>query len=134
VYKRPYQKLIVLEEAHKLCIWIYRQTRDSPPEEKFGLVSQMRRSAYSIPMNISEENAKRSKRDKGRFFEMAASSLEELHYQCTPAKDLAYLSEKDYLEADDHIQQVSYLLTKLRTSVSALSSVSSNSSVSSVSS
>ncbi len=85
-------------------------------------------------MNISEGNAKRSKKDKAHFFEMASSSLEELHYQCMLARDLAYLMEADFSQADDHIQRVSYLLTKLRASVFAHSSVSSASSVSSVSS
>jgi len=115
--KRQYEKLIVWQEAYSLCLWIYRVTKGFPPEERFGLVSQMRRSSYSVHMNIAEGNSRRSKKDKLHFLEMSASSLEELHCQCLMARDLTYCTETDFREVDDHIQRVSYLLMKLRSSL-----------------
>lgn len=114
---RPYQKLIAWKEAHVLCLWIFNTTKAFPSHEQFQLVSQMRRSAYSVPMNISEGNCKRSKKDKARFFEIALASLEELHYQCFLSKDLEYLSDSMFAEAEDHIKRVSYLITKLRLAI-----------------
>lgn len=114
---RPYQKLIVWQEAHKLCVTVYTQTRRYPDEERFGLVSQMRRSSSSVPTNIAEGNAKKSSRDKCRFFEISKASLEELYYQCLLSKELQYINEQSYVVLDDHIQRVSYLLVKLRSSL-----------------
>lgn len=117
MHVRPYEKLIAWQEAYKLCLWIYRVTRKFPTEEKFGLVSQMRRSAYGIILNMAEGNARRSKKDKAHFFENSLSSLEELHCQCLLARDLQYMSTEEFEKTDDHIQRVSYLLTKLRSAI-----------------
>ena len=134
MHQRPYEKLVAWKEAHRLCLWIYRLTRKFPPDERFGLISQMRRSASSVPTNIAEGNGKRSKKEKAYYFERALASLEELHYQSVLARDLTYIAKQEYDKADDHIQRISYLLTKLRSSLMKHSSVSSVSSDSSVSS
>jgi four helix bundle protein len=133
MHVRPYEKLIVWQEAHKLCLWIYELTKSFPKDERFRLVNQMCRSSYGIPMNIAEGNSKMSRKEKAHFYEIALGSLEELHYQCVLAKDLKYISESQFTEGDDAIQRVSYLLTKLRKSFvsSSVSSVPSTSSVSS---
>ncbi len=110
---RQYEKLIVWQEAHKLCIRTYTVTKSFPSEEKFGLVNQMRRSAYSIPTNLAEGNSRRSKKDKGHFVNIAVCSLEELHYQYILARDLKYLAVHVITEAMNHIQRVGYLLHKL---------------------
>lgn len=117
MHERPYEKLIVWQEAHQLCLHTYHTTRTFPPEEKFGLVSQMRRSSSSVPTNIAEGSIKSSKKDRAHFYEMAAASLEELHYQHLLTRDLGYIAMKEFTEADDHIQRVSYLLTKLTSSL-----------------
>jgi four helix bundle protein len=114
---RPYQRLIVWKEAHELCKGIYRLTDKFPSNEKFGLTSQMRRSAASIPMNIAEGNGKRSMKDRARFLEIAIGSLEELHYQCFLAKELGFLVTEQHAQADDLIQRVGFLLERLRASL-----------------
>lgn len=114
---RPYQKLIVWQEAHKLCVSIYAMTTRYPLHERYGLISQMRRSSSSIPTNIAEGNVKKSKKEKEHFFEISKASLEELHYQCYLSKDLQYISQKRFEKFDDHIQRVSFLLGKLRHSI-----------------
>jgi four helix bundle protein len=114
---RPYEKLIAWQEAHRLCIHAYELTKRFPSEERFSMTNQVRRSAYSIPMNIAEGNAKRSTKDKAHFFEMAIASLEELHYQCKLSYELKYISDKQLLDIDDQIQRTGFLLTKLRSSI-----------------
>lgn len=114
---RPYQKLIVWQEAHKLCLCIYRLTINYPADERFGLTSQMRRSSSSVPTNIAEGNVKKSLKERGHFFEISKASLEELHYQCLLSRDLKYVSQKNFEELDDHVQRVSYILGKLRNSI-----------------
>lgn len=115
---RPYEKLIVWREAYQLCLMVYRHTASFPTSERFGLVSQMRRSAYSVPINIVEGNARRSPKEKARFFRIAQASLEELHCECRLSQDLSYLTNDQFREVDDHIQRVSYLLVKLVASLS----------------
>ena len=115
--QRPYEKIIAWQEAHLLCTSLYKITKSFPSEEKFSLVNQMRRSAYGVPMNIAEGNARRSSKEKLRFLEISQASLEELHYQCRLSKDLDYISSEVFLKIDKHIQRVSYLLMRLRGSL-----------------
>lgn len=114
---RTYQKLIVWQEAHALCLQIYKLTADFPSTEKFGLVSQMRRSGYSIPTNLAEGNSRASKKDKSHFVTIAIGSLEELHYQCLLSRDLGYLNKEQYASLGLHIGRVGYLLYKLHSSL-----------------
>jgi four helix bundle protein len=114
MHERPYEKLIVWKEAHILCLSIYTLSKKFPDSEKFGLVTQMRKSSYSVPTNIAEGNTRRTNKDKSHFFIIALGSLEELHYQCTLARDLEYITKEDFDKVDDHIQRTSFLLTKLK--------------------
>jgi len=86
-----FEDLEVWRKAHKLVIEIYNITRKLPNEEKFGLVSQMRRSAISIAANIAEGFKRRTARDKSSFYNISQGSLEELKYYLTLSKDLGYL-------------------------------------------
>lgn len=119
---RQYEKLIVWKESHALCLVIYEITAKFPSEEKFGLVSQMRRSAYSVPTNLAEGNTRRSIKEKAHFTVISAASLDELHYQCVLALDLHYLKQETFDTLNDLIQRVGYLLERLRSSLSSQSS------------
>ena len=114
---RPHEHLVAWKEAHRLCLRIYAITNFFPNEERFGLTSQTRRSAYSVPMNIAEGNMKKSLKEKGHYFEIASASLEELHYQCVLARDLKYSLLETFIELDDHIQRTSFLIMKLRAAI-----------------
>ena len=114
---RPYQKLIVWQEAHELCKRVYALTCDFPESEKFGLISQMRRASYSIPMNLADGNGRRSKKEKLYFIDVCPGSLEELHYQSVLSHDLRYISREQLEDLDDRIQRVGFLLHKLRASL-----------------
>ena len=117
MYQRPYERLIVWQEAHKLFLWVNDLTGTFPAMEKFALADQMRRSAYSVPMNIAEGNSRRTKKDKRRFLDIAASSLEELHCQLRIGNDLHYISQENFKKGDAWIHRVSYLLTRLHQSL-----------------
>lgn len=114
---RPYQQLVAWKEAHQLCLRIYTLTGKFPAEEKFGLTSQMRKSAYSVPTNIAEGNGRKTKKDRSHFLDIATGSIEELHYQCILARDLGYLTPKECEELHDRIQRTGYLIHKLQQSL-----------------
>lgn len=90
-----FRQLKVWQKAHQLTLNVYQITADFPSEEKFGLVSQMRRSAVSVPANIVEGFKKRGKADKIKFYNIAQGSLEELRYYFILANDLKFITNYD---------------------------------------
>jgi four helix bundle protein len=97
---KTFEDLVVWQKAHDLVINIYKMTKLYPSEEKFGLTSQMRRSAVSVPANIAEGFAKRGIKDKCNFYNIAQGSLEELKYYLILSKDLGYLKAYDNLMSE----------------------------------
>ena len=68
-------------------------------------------------MNIAEGNAKRTAKDKRHYFDISFGSLEELHCQVKLALDLGYIAKKQFTKTDQHINRVSFLLTRFRSSI-----------------
>ena len=87
---KNFNDLIVWQKAHKLVLEIYKFTNDFPKEETYGLTSQIRRAAVSIPANIAEGFKRRGKADKLRFYNIAQASLTEVQYFIMLANDLKY--------------------------------------------
>ena len=85
-----FTQLNVWQTAHRVAVAIYKLTRGYPADERYGLSSQMRRAAVSVPANIAEGFARRMPKDKGRFYLSARSSAEELKYFLILSRDLAY--------------------------------------------
>ena len=85
-----FENLQVWQKAHQFVLDIYNMTRNFPDSEKFGLTSQLRRAAVSIPANIAEGYGKRSSADKARFYNIAQGSLNECRYYLRLAQDLSY--------------------------------------------
>jgi len=96
---RDHTKLRAFELADHLAITIYKCTASFPREEQFGLTSQMRRAAVSIPSNIVEGCARDSGADYIRFLDIAFGSLRELEYQASLAHRLGYISDFEPLAA-----------------------------------
>ena len=117
MHPRLHEKLIVWQASYALCLFVYRITRSFPSCERFGLISQMRRSAYIIPTNIAEGNAKRTKPDKVRFIDIAIGSLEELHCESRLSRDLSYCTQQHFSFVDDQVNRISFLLHRLRSSL-----------------
>ena len=111
-----FEKLDVWQESRQLAVKIYKVTRDFPEDERYGLVSQMRRAGISISSNIAEGTSRYSGKDQIRFYEIAYGSLMELLNQLIISCDLMFLKE-EYLNAfREDIDTISYKLTRLRDS------------------
>jgi len=110
---QDYEQLKVWERAHLLAVETYAITRSFPPEERFGLVSQMRRCAVSIPSNIAEGAGRSSRADFGRFLNIALGSASELHYQLRLSRDLRYTGESDHGKLSDETEAIKRMLTSL---------------------
>jgi four helix bundle protein len=91
---RTFRELVVWRRAHDFVLSTYRFTAAFPKHETYGLASQMRRAAVSIPANLAEGFAKRGKSDKARFMNIAEGSLEESRYYLILAEDLGYGSSE----------------------------------------
>ena len=111
---RSYEELIVWQRAHAFVLEIYRSTEGFPKHELFGLTSQLRRAAVSIPANIAEGFRKESDADKARFYNIAQGSADECRYYLVLAKDLNYpISEA----AHSLLDETSRLLNVYRSKV-----------------
>ena len=78
INKRPHRKLIAWQKAIELVTEIYKITESFPRTEEFGLSSQMRRAAISVPSNIAEGLTRKTNKDKVHFLNIAQSSLSEI--------------------------------------------------------
>jgi len=112
-----FEDLEVWKRAHQVVLKIYKMTQDFPKEEKFGLVSQMRRAAVSIAANIAEGFKKRGAKDKVNFYNIAQGSAEESRYYLILAKDLGFLNDSE--DTMCALDEVGKMLTGLITSILA---------------
>ncbi len=110
---RDHTKLKAFILADELALSIYRITIKFPKDETFGLTSQMRRCAVSVPSNIVEGSACESQTEYLRFLEIAYSSLRELHYQFGLAQRLEYISENDYSKTELQLIETGKVLASL---------------------
>ena len=113
---RTFQDLQVWQRGHELVLGTYRITRKFPDTEKFGLVTQLRRSAVSVCANIAE-GGKKSRKDFHRFLEIADGSLEETKYHLILAKDLRYISENEFELLFEKANTVGRMLNGLKNSL-----------------
>ena len=100
---RDYRKVIAWQHANALTLAIYRQTKQFPSDERFGLTSQLRRAAYSIPANIVEGSARETDKEYLRYLIIARASLKETEYFLLLARDLGYLPGTEYDELTNSV-------------------------------
>ena len=93
---RDYRELKVWEKGHGLTLEVYRVTKTFPKDELYGLISQMRRAASSVPANIAEGCGRTGDRELARFMTIASGSAFELDYHFLLARDLKYIQEETY--------------------------------------
>ena len=108
-----YRDLLVWQKGLGLAKQIYQLTQSYPNEERFGLTSQIRRAAVSVPSNIAEGQARSGKKEFIQFLYIARGSLAEIDTQCLIAKDLGYLSDKQYEEIYSNIDELKRMLYSL---------------------
>jgi four helix bundle protein len=104
---KTFQDLVVWQKAHQLVLKVYRLTEAFPRAEMYGLTSQLRRAAVSIPANIAEGFKKSGKADKLRYLNIAQGSLEECRYYLILTRDLGYA---DVAGAHELLEEASRLL------------------------
>jgi four helix bundle protein len=103
----------VFKLSHSLTIEIYKLTEKFPSEEKFGVSAQMRRSAYSIPVNIVEGASRLGRKEYRQFVGIARGSAGEISYQLLLSKDLGCISEQNYTSLKERYERVGKMLTGL---------------------
>ena len=110
---RDHTKLRAFELADEVALLVYQVTAKFPKEELYGLTSQMRRAAVSVPSNIIEGCARDSQADYLRFLYIAFGSLKELHYQLSLSKRLGFLRNQDWSLIDPKIVEAEKVLNGL---------------------
>lgn len=114
---QSYRDLLVWQKSMALAKALYKLTADFPSEEKFGLISQMRRAAVSVPSNIAEGQARNTTGEFVQFISHAEGSLAELDTQLTLAVELDFLSAEKAGSSLDAIAELRRMLNSLRRSV-----------------
>ena len=111
-----FEQLKVWQESHRLVLRVYAATAKLPREERFGLVSQMRRAAITIPANIAEGFKRRGPKEKARFYNISQGSLEELRYFVILCRDLGHKMghESFFASADEIGRMLTGLIRSLR--------------------
>ncbi|MGH9523271.1 MAG: four helix bundle protein [Terriglobales bacterium] len=115
---QDYKQLEVWDRGHKITLKLYPLTATFPKEERFGMVSQIRRCSASIGANIAEGCGRNSEGDLQRFLEIAAGSASELDYHLLLARDLGFLSRHDY---DGLVPELATLRRKLTAFINRVS-------------
>ena len=112
-----FKELIVWQKGRSLVKEIYLLTKNFPEQEKFGIISQIQRACISIPTNISEGSGRKSNKDFSRFLEIARSSSFELENLIILSNDLEFISEKNYKEIIQKIEEIQKMLFSLQNKI-----------------
>jgi four helix bundle protein len=110
---KSFKELEVWQRAHTLVLQTYRVTECFPDRERYGIISQVRRSAASIAANIAEGFGRRTTKELLQFLANANGSLEETRYFLILSRDLVYLKDQDFHEMDTHCSSVAQMIAAL---------------------
>jgi four helix bundle protein len=108
---RDFRELKVWEKAYRLTLDVYKASRSFPREELFGLTSQLRRSAASIPANIAEGCGRDGNAELGRFLQIALGSASELEFHLLLARDTGLLKDGEHGRLSEQAVEVKRMLT-----------------------
>jgi four helix bundle protein len=112
-----FTELKVWERSHLLALELYRQSASFPAEERYGLASQLRRAAVSVPSNIAEGAKRDSNPDYARFLNIAEASLTETEYLLMLSRDLGYVQVERAKALLAEIDAIARMLSVLRKKV-----------------
>ena len=111
---KSYKDLEVYKKSYQMCILMYKYTRKLPTEEKYGLISQIKRASTSIPLNIAEDYGKKSSVNEfKRFLLMALWSCNEMNVLLDLCKDLEYMSFTNHKLYENEYQTIGKMLNAL---------------------
>lgn len=109
--------LKVWQRAHALVLEIYRISAGFPPDERFGLTSQLRRAITSVPANLAEGSRRQGRQEYARFLNIAQGSVAETEYLLILSRDLGYLSLAAFERLTADLDEVARMLHGLRSKV-----------------
>ena len=115
--QRPHKNLDVWKKGMQLVVKVYKATSGFPRSEEFGLSSQMRRAAVSVPSNIAEGLARRTDKEKVQFLFVSQGSLSELDTQIEMSKMLGFVDEDTHRVIESEVLTVQKLLSGLIRSI-----------------
>lgn len=110
---RPHKRLEAWKQSIDLVEQIYQQTKSFPRDEEFGLRSQMRRAAVSVPSNIAEGLTRKSQNDRLHYLNIAQASLSEIDTQLEISYRLQYVDKTAFATMEDGLVQIQRLLAGL---------------------
>ena len=111
-----FEKLECWQNARQLAVWIYTITKKFPSDERFGIISQMRRAAISIASAIAEGTSRKTSKDQSHFSTIAYSSTIELLNDLIMASDLEFITSEIYINGREKIEKQTLLIAGLRKS------------------
>src|SRR5713226_5604313 len=110
---QDFRKLLVWEKSHALALGIYRATALFPEMERYGLTSQMRRAAYSVPSNIAEGCGRAGRVELRHFLHLSLGSASELDYFLHLSRDLQFLTPRQYEALERGVREIKLMLAGL---------------------
>lgn len=117
---RHYKELQIWQKAMALTKMIYKLTDNFPDRERYGLISQMRRAAVSVPSNIAEGQARQGTREYLQFLSHAGGSLAELETQLLLSEDLGFAKRQETMRIGEAIAELQKMLAAIRRKLSSL--------------
>lgn len=108
---RDYKKINAWERSHRFFLGIYELTEQFPSDEKFGIISQLRRAALSIPTNIAEGCGRSTERELVRFMDIASGSASEVDYLLYLAMELNYIDQDQYDTASNELTEIRKMIS-----------------------
>jgi four helix bundle protein len=121
---KDFRDLKVWQKGHALTLEVYRVTRAFPKEELYGLTSQIRRSASSVPANIAEGAARDGDAEFKRFLTIAYASASELDYHLLLARDLNYIQQPEHEALQEKVTELRRMLHKFIQTIKTRSATS----------
>ena len=118
---KHYKDLLIWQRSMSLAKLVYQLTRSFPPEERYGLISQLRRAAVSIPSNIAEGQARKGTSEFLQFLSIATGSLAELETQLLLSVDLSYCKLPDVAPLFQEIDELQKMIVALKRKLSSYS-------------
>jgi four helix bundle protein len=112
-----FTELKVWQRSHAVVLRVYKLTRTFPADERYGIVSQLRRAALSVPTNIAEGTKREGAQDYARFLNIAEGSLVESEYLLMVSRDLGYASQEEAKSIEKEIREIASMLHHLRVKV-----------------
>ena len=100
---KDFKELAIWQKGYEMAIDVFNLTKTLPSEEKYGLISQMRRSFQSVPTNIAEGCGRNSQKELLRFCSIAVGSASELKYQLILSKDINFINAEDYNNVNERL-------------------------------